>query len=176
MKLDDDTVITIICVALLMVAGCDMVHVDLGQTKTDTTLALCEPAAVATITTDESIPVIANIKSGTTTSQLQANYNCKGMVVMPKSAFRALRAKAFPNLPVVTLAAMEIPLGGAAVTVQTVIVEVGEPVEIATDTPLDVAFFDKTVGKQNCAGLYALKRSVYDALQAQANPSKEAKP
>lgn len=167
----------LLCATLLLCSvGCDVVHVDLGTTKNDVTLALCEPAMIATITTDDSIPVIVTTKTGATLSQLQANYNCNGMVVMPKSSYRALKAKAFPDLPVVTLAAVEIPLGGAAVTVQTVIVEVGEPVEIATDTALDVEFFDKTVGKQNCAGLYALKRSVYDRLQAQANPPKEVKP
>lgn len=158
---------------LVLLAGCTAVNVDMGIAKTTITLALAEPSSVATITTDDSIPVIATTVAGAATSQVQSNYNCAGMVVLPKSVYRALKAKAFPDgMPTATPAALNIPLGGAALTVGTVIVETGEPIEIATDTLLDVTFSDNTVGKQNCAGMFALKLSVYRAMRALAYPDK----
>ena len=117
---------------LVLLAGCTAVNVDMGIAKTTITLALAEPSSVATITTDDSIPVIATTVAGAATSQVQSNYNCAGMVVLPKSVYRALKAKAFPDgMPTATPAALNIPLGGAALTVGTVIVETGEPIEIA---------------------------------------------
>ena len=109
--------------ALCLFAGCTAVNIDMGKKQTTITLALAEPSNISTITTDESIPVIATTAAGATQSQVQASYNCKGMVVLPKSVYRALKAKAFPDTGVGTWmpAAVNIPLGGAEMTVGTVI-------------------------------------------------------
>jgi hypothetical protein len=160
----------------LYCCGCSVVKVDFGQTKSNVYLALAEPADVAIITCTDSLPVIVTTKAGAVTTQVQSAYNCAGMVALPKSVYRALREKAYPQAPLtVTMVSQpaEIPLANATVTVSTIIVEAGEPIEIATDTIIACTIDGKEMG-QNCAGMYALKLSVYRAMRAQAYP--EVKP
>ena len=163
-------------VSIVSLLGCSVVQVDFGATKTNVYLALAEPADVAIIKSTDSLPVIVTTKAGTVETQVQSSYNCSGMVALPKSVYRALRETAYPQAPLsVTMAGQpaEVPLGNATVTVSTIIVEAGEPIEIATDTPIACEVNDLAI-MQNCAGMYALKLSVYRAMRAQAYP--EVKP
>ena len=94
------------------------------------------------------------------------------MVVMPKSDAEMLKALAFPQKEVAWLTSVDIPLAGGTIADKTIIVEVGDSIEIATDVALTVRLSSGSIIKQNCAGMYAYKLSVYRALRAKAYPDK----
>ena len=176
--------------ALVLLGGCSLVpdKITFGQVKTDTILALAEPADICEIKHDGAVEVFAtvapssNAGSAAVKQQVNATYNCLGLIALPKSRFKQLREYWLSKQPApptgkgtaalwtedgvtVTPAAQALALAGGTETVQRLVVEAGEPIEIATDAPLECALPDGTLGKQCCAGMLCVKKSVYDEMR-----------
>jgi len=83
---------------------------------------------------------------------------------------------------VTMLAVSGCALGGARETTNVVICEVGEVVEVATDSKIDVIVTTddgkKAIAKKNMAGTVAMPKSVYRAMREcwlKAHPAEESK-
>jgi hypothetical protein len=83
------------------VFGAQLTGCAFGGAKETNSIVMCEPGSIVEVATDEKIPVITN-PGAEPKDQVVAKKNCAGMVLVPKSVYREMRAcwvKAHPEQP-----------------------------------------------------------------------------